>query len=142
MALLPSASEAGLANAGVASRLAVVIDQLIALVAASGGATSQTPANGDAMAVAVGGTAVNAILGPVKGGYVENPLSATDQGIGAAEDLFVCLTGVASSILGNGGTSRIAPGQTYYLPSNLPLGVNVSVNAVSNGHKFNAIKYT
>lgn len=83
--------------------------------------------------VTTGTTAVSPITGPVNGGYILNPLSATDQGIGAAEVLYVDPVATATTT-GNGTNNTLQPGQVY----NLVPGSNqtVSVNAATSGHKF------
>jgi len=74
-----------------------------------------TYAAGTASVVTTGGTAVTAITGPVKGGYIVNPETAANQGIVAAEPLLVDPVGTASTSPGNGnGTaSPLDPGQTW-----------------------------
>jgi hypothetical protein len=81
--------------------------------------------------IAVGGTAVVAITGPVRGCYIVNPPLAN-------ESLFVdpiTTAGLAAS----GTTSELVPGQPWSCPGQLPPGVAISVNAATAGHAFNAV---
>jgi hypothetical protein len=89
-----------------------------------------------ASAVAVGGTAVIALYGPLIGGYIVNPATAEDQGLAIVEVLYVDIVSTAS--LGETATTvPIQPGQYFRVPPNQT--TNVSVNAASSGHKFSAI---
>ena len=83
--------------------------------------------------VPIGGTAVTPIYAGVLGGMIFNPMLAEDQGLAAAETLWVDVTRDAS--LGTtstsfpiqpGGFFEVIPGQT----------TNISVNAASSGHRF------
>ena len=101
-------------------------------------AAGVTPAAGTASAIVTGGTALNAITGPVRGCYITNPTSATDQAIGTAENLYVNPVTTAATT-GNGTTSTIAPGQTFYcLPGQT---TNVSVVAATAAHAFTVVKW-
>lgn len=99
-----------------------------------------TPAAGAASVVSTGGTPVTAANGsagaPIDGCYLVNPATAADQGIGAAENLYVNPVTTATTS-GNGTTSAIQPGQPY----NCVPGMinNLSVNAATSGHKFNLV---
>lgn len=97
-----------------------------------------TPRAGGTYSIAIGGTAQSALTGPTQGCYITNPLSATDQGIAAAENLYVNPVTTAA-IPGNNTTVTIAPGQTWYcVPySTLP----VSVNAATRNHKFSIVRW-
>jgi hypothetical protein len=85
--------------------------------------------------VVTGGTPVIAFSGPVAGGVILNPLTALDQGIAAAEPLFIDLTGPAA-LVETVTTMRIVPGQRFDVPAQPTC--NVSVNAGTSGHKFSA----
>lgn len=104
---------------------------------------AHTPAAGTASIVAVGGTAVIAITGPVRGGYIANPLTAADQGIGGAEAIIVDPVNSPGSApgAGNGTAQSIAAGSTWTLPFPIPAGVTVHVNAVTTGHKFTVVTF-
>lgn len=96
-----------------------------------------TPAAATASTVAVAGTAVTFIIGPINGGYVTNPANAARQGIVTAEPGYIDLVGTPGSTeaAANGTTSALDPGQTFALPP-LEAGVTVKVNAATAGHKF------
>ena len=92
----------------------------------------------DVTTVSTGGTAVTAISGPVNGYYIFNPLLAVDQGIGAAEPLYIDTVGTATTS-GNATNSAIAPGQAFY-----GIGLTnttVSVNAATTGHAFTCVRW-
>ena len=86
--------------------------------------------------IPVGGDAVYAAFGPLVGGFVTNPFLAADQGLGTAENLFVDITGPAA-LEETETTIPLLPGQTFTFPSGMT--TDVSVNAVSNGHRFSGI---
>lgn len=89
--------------------------------------------------VLTGGSPVTVLRGPLIGGLVTNPFSATDQDIPIAEPLFVDLVGAAS--LSHAGTTfAIQPGRSFTIPPGFT--GSVSVNATSSGHAFSAIGYT
>lgn len=74
------------------------------------------------------------------GGIIVNPLQPRDQGIAAAESLFVSLIGPAR-LSTSGGTVELAPGQQFLVPK----FTDVWVNAQTTGHKFTSyfsIQYT
>lgn len=102
---------------------------------------THTPAAGTATIITTGGTAVIAITGPVKGGYVTNPEIAADQGISTAEPLYVDPVNPPGSTAGSGsGTAQtLDPGQNWVLPCAIPAGVTVRVNAATTGHKFTVV---
>jgi hypothetical protein len=86
--------------------------------------------------VIAGGTPVTAMNGPVGGGLISNPLSAADQGIAVAEQIFVDVTGPAA--LGETATTfELQPGDTYPIPAGLTS--DVSVNAATSGHRFSGV---
>jgi hypothetical protein len=99
-------------------------------------AAPQTPYRAATTVVSVGGTAAVAMYGPLGGGFITNPASAADQGIGTAEVLFVDLTGPAA-LKETGTTVPIQPGATFIIPAGQT--TNVSVNAKTSGHKFSAV---
>lgn len=100
---------------------------------------SFTPQPGAASVVVTGGTPVIAVIAVpagIGGGYVTNPLLATDQGISTAEVLYINIV-AAATLASNGTTVALQPGQSFTLPA----GQNsaTSVNAVSSGHKFTCV---
>jgi hypothetical protein len=97
-----------------------------------------TPIPGNASQVAIGNTPVVAVLGGPNGGFITNPASAADQGLSAAETLYVDPVG-AAGLQGNGTTFAIEPGQTWELIAGQT--TPTSVNAQSSGHKFSVISY-
>lgn len=83
--------------------------------------------------VATGGTAVIAVYGEFMGGTITNPAAAADQGIPAAEDLYVSIAGMAG-LVETSTTVALQPGQSFqFAPGQT---TQVSVNAVTSGHKF------
>ena len=88
--------------------------------------------------VAVGGQAVTPIFGPVAGGYIVNPASATDQGLIFAEPLYIDITGPAALAV-TATTMALQPGQTFLVVPGQT--TNVSVNARSSGHRFSGVVY-
>jgi len=109
---------------------------LLALLAGSAWAASMSA--GSVALVTTGGTAVNAVVGPVNGCYIANPSTATDQGISTAETLYVdpvSTATTAGSITNFGLTS----GRAWTCPSAIPSGRSVSVNAATNSHKFTVV---
>lgn len=128
----PSPSEASLYNLNDTGRLAVVIDILLAIAGGGGGYGAFTPKALTNYAVTVGGTSVVAASGALGGGWIQNPIDA-------AESLFVDMVGnPASTRAAADGTStaELIAGQIFNIPS-VAAGVNVKVNAATNGHKFN-----
>ena len=87
--------------------------------------------------VPTGGTAVPVVpANPQGGGLITNPVSNADQGIGAAEPLYVCPNG-AAGVVANGTTFALAPGQTWtVIPGQI---TQTTVNAATSGHRFSAI---
>lgn len=85
--------------------------------------------------VRVGGEPTIAIYRGAQGGQIVNPLTAADQGLAAAEVLFVDMVGEAT--LGEGPTTfPLQPGQSWSIPENPT--TDVTVNAASTGHRFSA----
>lgn len=90
-------------------------------------ATSATP-----------GTPVVGIDINQSGGYIVNPITAADQGIAAAEPLYVNqVTG--ATLQGNGTTIALQPGQSYSVIPNATTPVTVC--AASPNHKFTAVQW-
>jgi hypothetical protein len=108
---------------------------ILTLLLSAGPALAQTvtPRRCDATAVTTGGSPVNAVSGPVTSGWLQNPLSATDQGVDPAEPLYLDEVGAAGTV-GNGTTRALAPGEVYQFPLNS--SATVSVTAATAGHKF------
>jgi len=101
-------------------------------------ATPVTPEPGLLSAVAVGGTAVNAVAGGPNGGYITNPYDAADQGLSGVEPLYINPVTTAT-LEGNDTTTRLEPGQTWnIIPGQT---TPTSVNATSSGHKFTVVSW-
>lgn len=99
---------------------------------------TSTPVAGAAVAVATGGSAVTAINANAKGCIIVNPLTATDEGIGAVEPLYVNPVTTATTA-GNGTTAALAPGQSWVcIPSST---APVTINATTSGHKATVIAW-
>jgi len=65
---------------------------------------------------------------------IENPASATTQGIGAAESLFINFTSSAST---SAGTSiELTPGGTYFMCAGAITTEQINVVATTTGHKY------
>lgn len=98
-----------------------------------------TPIPGQNTIVASGGTSVVAISNFPNGGYITNPLVATDQGISAVEPLYVDPVGSATMLQANGTIFALQPGQTWtVIPGQT---TPTYVNAASPGHKFTAVSW-
>lgn len=93
--------------------------------------------------VATGGSAVNAFGPNPNGGFLQNPASATDQAISAAEDLVVnpVTNAVSPSNAGgvNGTNFRIPPGGNWNLIGGQT--TPTSMNAATSGHKVSAVSW-
>ena len=97
---------------------------------------NQTPAAATASTITTGGTAVTAVTGPVRGCYITNPTSATDENIGTAENLYVNPVTTATTT-GNGTTLTLVPGQSFFcIPGQT---TSVSAVAATSSHKFTAV---
>lgn len=84
------------------------------------------------------GQAVTAIAANQGGGWIRNPLSATDQGLARSEPLFVDPVGNAA-LTASGTTIRLETGDTYHV---LPQSTNpVTVAAKSPNHEFVAVQW-
>lgn len=95
-----------------------------------------TPLPGLVTVVTTGGTAVVAIPANPNGGFITNPYSASDQGLGGAEVLYINIIDGAT-LAGNTNTFALQPGQSW---SVVPGQTTVtSVNAPTSGHKFSAV---
>jgi hypothetical protein len=98
-----------------------------------------TPQPPSTSTVATGGTPVIAVLAVpvgINGGYVVNPLTAADQGLGAVEPLYVNIVTNATTS-GNGTTIALQAGQSFTLVPGQTTAV--SVNAATSGHKFTTV---
>jgi hypothetical protein len=84
------------------------------------------------------GIAVTAIAPNQSGGYIVNPSLAADQGLGAAEVLYVNqVTG--AGLAANGTTIALQPGQSYTV---IPATTTpVTVASASANHKFTAVQW-
>lgn len=88
---------------------------------------------GTTTVIVTGGVAVIAAFGPMAGGFITNPATDADQGVGIPEPLYVSFIGDA--VLGGfGDTIELLPGQTIVFPENMLN--NVSVTAATPGHRF------
>ena len=104
----------------------------------SASAQTVTPRACVTTTVVTGGTAVTIITGPLTGGYLVNPATAADQGIGSAENLYVDPINPATTT-GNQTNSTLSPGQGYnFVPMQ---NSTVTVNAATSGHKFTCARY-
>lgn len=97
-----------------------------------------TPIAGPALQTVAAGVPVNAIQSNQSGGYVVNPLLAADQGLTAAEVLYVNQVG-PSDTQANGTTIALQPGQSYTVIPNTTSPVSVA--APSANHKFTAVQW-
>lgn len=88
--------------------------------------------------IVTGGSSQVAAYGPMLGGYIINPATAVEQGIGVAENLFVSFLGPAAS-MENGTTFAVVPGGTLNFP--VDQVNNIYVNALSQGHMFSGVVY-
>lgn len=98
-----------------------------------------TPVQGLATATAsVAGQPINAIGPNVGGGYIVNPLTAGDQGLTLAEQLFISQVGPAA-LVANDSTLALQPGQSYTVIPGTTTGVSVA--SASPSHKFTAVMW-
>ncbi len=87
---------------------------------------------------ATGGAPLDAIAANQAGGYIVNPVLASDQGLSVAEPLFINQVTQAGTVA-NGTTIALEPGQTYsIIPSTTS---TVSVAAASPNHKFTSVMW-
>lgn len=75
------------------------------------------------------------MYGPIQGGVITNPQTAQDQGIALVEPLFIDVVFDATPYESQ-TTIPIQPGQSYEIPAGQT--TNVSVNALTSGHRFSA----
>lgn len=108
--------------------LPVVQSQSISPGAPSGGLTLGT--GGTSQVLAAGGTVLH-------GGWIKNPLSATQQGIGGAESIFVNITGGSALLTAGAQSVEVEPGGLLPLPAGIATAV--SWNAVTTGHKISVV---
>ena len=85
-------------------------------------------------AIAVGGRAVTVAYGSFLGGFITNPSSAEQQGIGTAEVIYVDPTGTPAGLAVTETTVAIQPGASYFFTPEQT--TSISVNAVTAGHRF------
>lgn len=101
-----------------------------------------TPVPGTNSIITTGGVAVQAAPSGLTGGYITNPVSPVDQGLGsgaAPEPLYIDPTGNPATLQGNGTCIALAPGESFpIIPGSTE---TVSANAASNGHKFTVVVY-
>jgi hypothetical protein len=101
-----------------------------------------TPTAGTNSHVTTGGTAVvaaSANPSGYNGGYITNPLLATDQGISTAEPLIVDPTGASPGLNANGTSIALQPGQNWPI---IPGQVTATmVNATTSNHKFTCVVF-
>jgi hypothetical protein len=84
------------------------------------------------------GVAVTVISPNQSGGYIVNPLSASDQGLGTAEPLYVNQVTTATDVA-NGTTIALQPGQSYTVVPGTTTPVTAA--APSPNHKFTAVMW-
>ena len=101
--------------------------------------TPVTPVPGLVSQIVTGGSPVVACGAAPSGGYITNPYSASDQGLGAPENLYIDPTGANATLVGNGTTFCLYPGQTWQIIPGQT--TTTSVNAASSGHKFSIVTY-
>ena len=100
---------------------------------------SVTPAAGNAAVITTGGTAVTAALANPNGGFITNPLLASDQGIAVAEVLYINPTGINATTSANGTTFALQPGQTWFIIPGQT--TTTTANATTSGHKYSIVVY-
>lgn len=118
--------------ATVASVVALLKGILTELI--PNGTGNVTPRALTTSVVAVGGTAVVAIAGPLNSGFIYNPATIAGQNIAALESIWVDMVGVPGTVDG-GTTIEIKPGQSFVLP-NIGASTSVRVNAATTAHRF------
>lgn len=89
-------------------------------------------------AIAAGGTSqlLNAANSSRRKIIIQNPLSATDQGISTAENLYVNFSSVASAA---GGSYILAPGDKIILSGMDCTTESINIYAATTGHRFTAL---
>src|SRR5258708_2804096 len=92
--------------------------------------------------IAVGGTSQSGI--PANGNrrrmIIQNPATATSQGIGTAENLFINFTGGASSTTGN--SIELLPGGSYDSDSGPCSVEQINIVAATTNHQYLAKEMT
>jgi hypothetical protein len=101
-------------------------------------APAVTPVPGTSYQMVTGGASQVAVAAGPNGGFITNPVLATDQGIGAAEVLYVNPYGNATTSANN-TTFALQPGQTWNIIPGQTTAT--SVNAITTGHQFSAVSY-
>lgn len=103
----------------------------------AGGVTPDVSFTDASGAVTTGGTSqtLNAANPSRTKLIIQNPLSATEQGIALAENLYINFTSAAD--VANGSIILI-PGQMLTLSGTLITGELITVNAATSGHKYTA----
>jgi hypothetical protein len=97
-----------------------------------------TPTAGTNTFIAVGGSAVQAAPTNPVGGFITNPLLASDQGVsGDPEPLYVDPVGLCGSLSASGTIFALAPGQTWPLIAGQTTAT--FVNAATSGHQFSVV---
>jgi D-lyxose ketol-isomerase len=82
------------------------------------------------------GQSIPAIDVNMAGGYIVNPLAASDQGLATAEPLFINQV-TSATTAANGTTIALQPGQSYtIIPNTIS---QVAVASVSASHKFTSV---
>jgi len=84
------------------------------------------------------GVPVNAIAANQSGGYIVNPLAASDQGLATAEVLYVNQV-MPATVVGNGTTIVLQPGQSYTVIPGTTTPVSVASSTAN--HKFTAVQW-
>ena len=98
-----------------------------------------TPIQGPATVTpATAGEPVLAISPNQAGGYIVNPLDETDQGLAAAEPLYVNQV-TDAALQANDTTLALQPGQSYAVIPGTTTGVSVA--SQSPNHKFTAVQW-
>lgn len=94
------------------------------------------PGPGISSIITAGGSAEIAINPSPNGGYITNPVTAADQGIAAAEVLYVDPV-TSPGLAANGTTVALQPGQTWnVIPGQT---TPTRVNAQNTGHRFTVV---
>ena len=98
-----------------------------------------TPVQGpNTQTSATAGIPTNAISPNMSGGYIVNPMLAADQGLTVAEVLYVNQVQPAS-VVANGTTIALQPGQSYTVIPNTTTAVSVA--SASANHKFTSVQW-
>lgn len=100
-----------------------------------------SPQQGLATVITVGGAGVMVIPPGAYGGYIWNPYTAGDQGIGIAEPIYVNPL-AAPSLQGFGATMVVYPGADPYRVPVPKSTYGIWVNAASSGHRFTVVYWT